>query len=326
MCKNSMLIYIWYNIYKKRTDILSAIFDTIYTLWNQFIYTISNVRIFDILDIVIMAFIVYKAIGFLRETRAGQLVKGIVFLLALYAFAIVFKLAVLRWVLSAVFGSAIVAVAIIFQPELRRVLERVGQTKLGHSGSVGDEREVVLEAVDSICKAAGQMQKSKTGALIVFERKTQLGEIINTGTIVDAKVSTAMVNNIFYPKSPLHDGAVIVRDGRIYAAACILPLTTNTEISSQLGTRHRAAIGMTENSDAIVLVVSEETGTISIAFNGNITRDYSVATAYDEIKSKLIDIYEENSDGALKTFIKNVFNVNKNEKSDTAKEEKNNEN
>lgn len=304
---------------------MSGIFDTIYTLWNQFVYTISNVRIFDIIDIVIMAFIIYKAIGFLRETRAGQLVKGIAFLLVLYAVANIFELAVLRWLLSAVFGSAIVAIAIIFQPELRRLLERVGQTKLGYSGSVTDERTAVLEAIDKICKAAGQMQKSKTGALIVFERKTQLGEIINTGTVVDAKVSISMVNNIFYPKSPLHDGAVIVRDGRIYAAACILPLTANTEISSQLGTRHRAAIGMTENSDAIVLIVSEETGTISIAFNGKITRDYSVATAYDEIKSKLIDIYEEKRESPIKTFVKNFFVKNGTE--DVAqKEEKDSEN
>ena len=305
---------------------MDAIFNAIYAFWNQFAYTISNVRFFDILDIAIIAFIIYKAVGFLRETRAGQLVKGIVFLLALYAFAIVFELVVLRWVLSAVFGSAIVAVAIIFQPELRRLLERVGQTKLSYSGAANDERETVINAIDSICKAVGQMQKSKTGALIVFERKTQLGEIINTGTVIDAKVSTAMVNNIFYPKSPLHDGAVVVRDGRIHAAACILPLTPNTELSSQLGTRHRAAIGMTENSDAIVLVVSEETGTISIAFNGSITRDYSVATAYDEIKSKLVDIYEEKHDNLLKTFVKNLFGAKNTEAHNVPKEEEDNEN
>ena len=226
--------------------------------------------------------------------------------------------------LSAVFGSAIIAFAIIFQPELRRLLERVGQTNFGYSGSA-DEREMVLDAVDKICKAAGEMQKSKTGALIVFERKTQLGEIINTGTVVDAKVSVSMVNNIFYPKSPLHDGAVIVRDGRIYAAACILPLTSNTEISSKLGTRHRAAIGMSENSDAIVLVVSEETGTISIAYNGTIKRDYNVATAYDEIKSKLIDIYEEKSDNVIIAFIKTLFASKKSKSEDAVKEEEKNE-
>jgi len=306
---------------------LAAILDVIYTFWNQFVYTISNVRVFDIIDIVVMAFIIYKAVGFLRETRAGQLVKGIVFLLILYAFAITFNLVVLRWLLSAVFGSAIVAIAIIFQPELRRLLERVGQTKLGNLQSADSERELILHSVDQICKAAGQMQSTKTGALIVFERKTQLGEIINSGTIVDAAASEAMVKNIFFPKSPLHDGAVIVRDGRIYAAACILPLTANTEISSQLGTRHRAAIGMTENSDAIVLVVSEETGIISIAYNGKISRNYNMATAYEEIKSKLIDIYEQDGESSLIKFIKRIFTPNK-EKSDATppvKEDENNE-
>lgn len=286
---------------------MSAILDTVYTVWNQFIYTISNLRIFDIIDILLIAFIIYKAMEFLRETRAGQLVKGILFLLAFYAFAIIFKLAVLRWLLSAVFGSAIVAIAIIFQPELRRLLERVGQTKIANLQGGSDDSAKIIESVERICKAVGQMQKTKTGALIVFERKTQLGEIINTGTIVDATASESLVNNIFFPKSPLHDGAVIVRDGRIYAASCILPLTQSTAFSSQLGTRHRAAIGMTENSDALVLIVSEETGTISIAFNGQITRNYSVESAFDEIKDKLVNNGEQESDTFIRRLFKKVF-------------------
>lgn len=303
---------------------MSEILDTLYTVWNQFVYTISNVRVFDIIDILIIAYIVYKAIEFLRETRAGQLVKGIVFLLALYAFSIAFELAVLRWLLSAVFGSAIVAIAIIFQPELRRLLERVGQTRIGNLQSGGDESEEILNSVDKICKAAGQMQKTKTGALIVFERKTQLGEIINTGTVVDAAVSESLVNNIFYPKSPLHDGAVIVRDGRICAASCILPLTQSTVFSAQLGTRHRAAIGMTENSDAIVLIVSEETGTISIAFNGQITRNYTVESAFNEIKDKLVNDKEQENDSLLKRVFKKFFQRNdkKEAKTEIKEEEK----
>lgn len=303
---------------------MSEILDTLYTVWNQFVYTISNVRVFDIIDILIIAYIVYKAIEFLRETRAGQLVKGIVFLLALYAFSIAFELAVLRWLLSAVFGSAIVAIAIIFQPELRRLLERVGQTRIGSLQSGGDESEEIVNSVNKICKAAGQMQKTKTGALIVFERKTQLGEIINTGTVVDAAVSESLVNNIFYPKSPLHDGAVIVRDGRICAASCILPLTQSTVFSSQLGTRHRAAIGMTENSDAIVLIVSEETGTISIAFNGQIARNYTVESAFNEIKDKLVNDKEQENDSLLKRVFKKFFQGNdkKEAKTEIKEEEK----
>lgn len=305
---------------------MGAILDTVYTVWNQFVYTISNLRIFDIIDILIIAFIVYKAIEFLRETRAGQLVKGIVFLLALYAFAIAFKLAVLRWLLSAVFGSAIVAIAIIFQPELRRLLERVGQTKIGNLQSGGDEAKAIADSVNKICKAAGQMQKTKTGALIVFERKTQLGEIINTGTVVDAEVSESLVNNIFFPKSPLHDGAAIVRDGRIYAASCILPLTQSTAFSSQLGTRHRAAIGMTENSDAIVLIVSEETGIISVAFNGQITRNHTVQSAFEEIKDKLVNDNEQENDSLIKRIFKKILpSRDKKEDKVDMKEEENNE-
>ena len=304
---------------------MSAFLDTVYTVWNQFVYTISHLRIFDIIDILVIAFIVYKAIEFLRETRAGQLVKGIVLLLALYAFAIAFKLAVLRWLLSAVFGSAIVAIAIIFQPELRRLLERVGQTRLGNLQSGGDDAEAIAASVDKICRAAGQMQKAKTGALVVFERKTQLGEIINTGTVIDAEVSESLVNNIFFPKSPLHDGAVIVRDGRIYAASCILPLTQSTAFSSHLGTRHRAAIGMTENSDAIVLIVSEETGIISIAFNGQITRNHTVESAFEEIKDKLVNDSEQEADSLFKRIFKKIFNGKSSNEISVDKEEEKNE-
>ena len=303
---------------------MNGILDVISNFWNQFIFTISNVRVFDIIDILVIAFIIYKAIAFLRETRAGQLVKGIVLLLALYAFAVIFDLAVLRWLMSAVFGSAIVAVAIIFQPELRRMLERVGQTKLGNLQSSGSQGDDLVNSIEKICNAAGQMQKTKTGALIVFERETQLGEIINTGTLVDAAVSESLINNIFYPKSPLHDGAVIIRDGRIYAASCILPLTQSTAFSSNLGTRHRAAIGMTENSDAVVLIVSEETGIISIAHNGEIKRNYTVDSAIEIIKEKLVLENDSNKEGMFKKLFKKLFLNNEN--NEDIKEKSDNEN
>lgn len=310
----------------QRDDNVSEFFDTLYTIWNQFVYTITHIGFFDILDILLIAIILYKAVEFLRETRAGQLVKGIVFLLVIYALANAFNLAVLRWLLSAVFGSAIIALVVIFQPEIRRLLERVGQTKLSNLQSGNDDNQALIDALAKICKAAGQMQKTKTGALIVFERKTQLGEIINTGTVVDAEVSESLINNIFFPKSPLHDGAVIVRGSRVYAASCILPLTPNTSLSSNLGTRHRAAIGMTENSDSVVLIVSEETGIISIAFNGQITRNYTVESAFEEIKDKLVDNNEQEKDALLKRITQKVlliFNKNKNETEDAKEEEKN---
>lgn len=286
---------------------MSSVINTIVTFWNQIVYAVSNIRVFDVIDIIVIAFLIYKAIQFLRENRAGQLAKGIIVLVAVYLVAKAFDLAVLRWVLAVVFNSAIVALAVIFQPELRRMLEKIGQIDLGNNQVLDSEQERTKEAIDSICKAAGNMKDSKTGALIVFERKTQLGEIINTGTIIDAKPSVSMVCNVFYPKSPLHDGAVIVRDGRLYAAGCILPLTQSNNLSSHLGTRHRAAIGMTENSDAIVLVVSEETGNISIAYNGRITRNYTAATAYAELHDKLIVSDEEEKENRLLMSIRRVF-------------------
>lgn len=305
------------------SGLISKLLDNFQTTWSQFVFTISNVRIFDIIDILIIALIIYKAIEFLRETRAGQLVKGIIFLLALYAFASVFNLAVLSWLLSAVFGSAIVAVVIIFQPELRRMLERVGQARISGFQSGKDKVDFLTASIEKICSCAIQLQKTKTGALIVFERATQLGDIVNSGTIIDAEVSESLIGNIFYPKSPLHDGAMIIRDGRIYAASCILPLTQSTAFSSQLGTRHRAAIGMTENSDAIVLVVSEETGIISIAFNGQITRNHTYESAVEEIKDKLINDRDFEQDGFFKKLLK-AFSFSKKNK-DEVKEDNQNE-
>ena len=305
------------------SGLISKLLDNFQTTWSQFVFTLSNVRVFDIIDILIIALIIYKAIEFLRETRAGQLVKGIVFLLALYAFASVFNLAVLSWLLSALFGSAIIAVVIIFQPELRRLLERVGQARISGFQSRKDEADFLTTSIEKICKSAIQFQKTKTGALIVFERATQLGDIVNSGTIIDAEVSESLVGNIFYPKSPLHDGAVIIRDGRIYAASCILPLTQSTAFSSQLGTRHRAAIGMTENSDAIVLIVSEETGTISIAFNGQITRNHTYESALEEIKDKLINERDFEQEGFFKKLLK-IFSFSKKNK-DAVKEDNQNE-
>ncbi|MBO4733343.1 MAG: diadenylate cyclase CdaA [Clostridia bacterium] len=286
---------------------MNAIFNAVFTFWNQIVYAVSNIRVFDVIDILVIAYLIYKAIQFLRETRAGQLAKGIFVLVAMYLIAKWFDLAVLRWVLAVVFNSAIVALAVIFQPELRRMLEKIGQMNLGAGQVLDSEEERTKAAVDSICKAAGNMKDSKTGALIVFERKTQLGEIINTGTLIDAKPSVSMVCNIFYPKSPLHDGAVVVRDGRLYAAGCILPLTQNNNLSTHLGTRHRAAIGMTENSDAVVLVVSEETGNISIAYNGKISRNYTAATAYAELHDKLIISDEKEKESRAAAVVKRLF-------------------
>lgn len=287
---------------------MESFLNGLYAFWNQIVFAISNIRFFDILDIVAIAFLIYKTIEFLRESRAGQLVKGLIILLVAYGLASWWELAVLRWLLSIIVDSAVIALAVIFQPELRRILEKVGHTRFAASSTQEGER--ISSCIDEVCKAASVMQDKKIGALIVFERTTQLGEIINTGTIVDAEASASMTNNIFFPKSPLHDGALIIRDGRLYAAGCILPLTESRNVSTQLGTRHRAAIGMTENSDSVVLVVSEETGTISIAVNGEIKRNYTAVSANAELRRHLIHTPEEKESFVLKYINPLISKVN----------------
>ncbi|MBR6564621.1 MAG: diadenylate cyclase CdaA [Clostridia bacterium] len=297
---------------------MSGIFNAIYATWNQIVYAISNFRWLDILDILVIAFIIYKAIGFLLETKAGRLVKGIVILFVIYVLATGLELATLQWLLTKVMGSAIIAVVVIFQPELRRILETVGNTKFSHNRFFDNDDTAVAESIDKIGKAVGFMSEKKIGALIVFERRNQLGEIINTGTVLDAVASVSFVNNIFFPKSPLHDGALIVREGRLLAAGCILPLTQSENVHSDLGTRHRAAIGMSENSDAVVLVVSEETGIISIAVDGKITRNYNSVTAIAELQRLLLTEDGNKATSNIVTVIKNInpFAKNKERKDD----------
>ena len=249
--------------------------------WNQIIYAILNIRFFDIVDIAVIAYIVYQTIKFLRDSRAWQLVKGLFILLAAYLVANWFELATLRWLLTIVGESLLVVAVIIFQPELRRVLENVGRSnlrKIGKNQMIDSERENMEKCIGSICKAVNNMHENRIGALIVFERETPLGEIINTGTVIDAAISDELVQNVFYPKSPLHDGGMVVRGDRIMSAGCILPLTANRDLNSQLGTRHRAAIGMSEVSDAVVIIVSEETGTISAAVGGMLKRHLAPQT------------------------------------------------
>lgn len=297
---------------------MSGIFNAIYATWNQIVYAISNFRWLDILDILVIAFIIYKAIGFLLETKAGRLVKGIAILFVIYLLATALELATLQWLLTKVMGSAIIAVVVIFQPELRRILETVGNTKFSHNRFFDNDDTAVAESIDKIGKAVGFMSEKKIGALIVFERRNQLGEIVNTGTVLDAVASVSFVNNIFFPKSPLHDGALIVREGRLLAAGCILPLTQSENVHSDLGTRHRAAIGMSENSDAVVLVVSEETGIISIAVDGKITRNYNSVTAIAELQRLLLTEDGNKATSNIVTVIKNInpFAKNKERKDD----------
>lgn len=299
---------------------MGSLWNAIYSFWSYIVYAISNMRIpLDIIDILVMAFIIYKALEFLRDTRAGQLVKGIFMLVGIYLVADWFNLATLEWLLKTIVNSVIIVAAVIFQPELRRILEKVGRTGFKTTQLLDGKQDAMVTTIEKVTRAAGVMQDQKIGALIVFEGKTQLGEIINTGTILDARSSVSVINNVFFPKSPLHDGAMIIRDGRVYAAGCILPLTQRDDISSQLGTRHRAAIGMTENSDAVVLVVSEETGTISIVSNGQITRNYNAISANQELcRLLLVDEKVEKE-----SFINKILGFLKKEKNNEGKDDEN---
>ncbi|MBQ6816714.1 MAG: diadenylate cyclase CdaA [Clostridia bacterium] len=246
-------------------------------------------RFFDIVDILIIAFVIYKAIEFFKESRAGQLLKGIALLFFMYLIANWFELVTVKWLLLKLVNSVLIIAVIIFQPEIRRVLEKMGHSRISYLGkqATSGAQKQDIDRINNICKAVSNMQEKKIGALIVFERKTPLGEIIDTGTLIDAAVSTELVQNIFFPKSPLHDGSLIIRNDRIVSAGCILPLTANNNINSQLGTRHRAAIGVSEVSDAVVIVVSEETGIVSVAKNGSIKRNFTPINLRDELLTEL---------------------------------------
>ncbi len=234
---------------------------------------LSGLGLNDILDILITTFVVYKILEFIKETRAQQLVKGLVVLVVAYFLSGLLNLHVVHWFLGAAFTIGLFALVVLFQPELRRGLEYMGRSKLLQSRmGFRLDSDNANRVTEEITSAIMRFSAEKTGALIVFEREITLEDIAETGTLIDAKISEQMLGNLFYEGSPLHDGAVIIRGGRIYAAGCVLPLTDNKNLNKSLGTRHRAGIGITENSDAFTLIVSEETGIISVAEEGKITR------------------------------------------------------
>ena len=263
-------------------------------LWEAVVSVIKTMGPWDILDIALLSVVMYYFYKLLRETRAGQLFKGIVFLLFLYAFVKVVKLKAITYLLERLFSVSVLAILIVFQPEVRRAVEKLGHSQLGLSslrfmGGTDDAYSHWSRPIDEICKACAALSRTKTGALIVIERRTRLGEYIGNGTIINADVSEMLLGNLFFKNSPLHDGAVIVRSGRILAGGCQLPKPQKEElIDKALGSRHRAAIGMSENSDAIILVVSEETGQISVAENGSLSRNYSRKRLEDLLRARLL--------------------------------------
>lgn len=238
-------------------------------------------KITDAIDIIIVAVIIYNLLKMIKETRAIQLIKGIVLVFLGWQISALLNLTTINFLLRNTMQIGLFAIVVIFQPELRNVLERLGRSTAGNLLAFNVNQtgtEEAEEAIAEITEACVNMSHTKTGALIVMERKTKLGDVIKTGTYIGAETTSALLENIFVPNTPLHDGAVVIRDGKINAAGCLLPLTSNINLSRELGTRHRAAIGMSENSDAIVIVVSEETGKISLAVNGTLTRNLNGST------------------------------------------------
>lgn len=241
---------------------------------NTFIMnTMKNISIFAVLDILVVAYIFYKGYSLIKETRAEQLLKGIVFMIIFIPISYILKLEMLNFILNKTLTIGLLSVVIIFQPEIRRALEHLGRSAFEELHSIQDVENRNI-TVNEIVNAVDNLAASKTGALIVIEKVTRLGEILNSGTILDAKVTSNLLENIFVVNTPLHDGATIIRNDRILASGCVLPLTNNTSINKKLGTRHRAAIGLSEISDSIIIIVSEETGIVSLAINGKLTRGY----------------------------------------------------
>lgn len=247
-------------------------------------------RIKDGLDILIVSVILYYAIRFIRGRRAGKLALGVLFLVVLEIFAQAMELTALSFLMQNVFQAGLIAFLIVFQPELRSGLEKMGGEPIRGIRSMREQKDAggTTAMICALSEALCDLAKEKTGALVVIERETKLGDVIRTGEVINADMNPFLVRNLFFNKAPLHDGAVVVRGNRLYAAGCFLPLSTNNDIIKDLGTRHRAAIGMSENSDAVVVVVSEESGTISMALEGRLRRDYDLQSLEEELKKQLL--------------------------------------
>lgn len=270
--------------------------------WQNFIHSAINqlslFRVNDIIDIALVSYIVYKALKFIRDTRTIQLLKGIVLVIVVTQVSYFAKLNTMYYILSNFLQMGVIALLIVFQPELRRVLEHVGRTTgeklfVSHNEFGAEALQVLRE----VSKAAQAMSDTRTGALIVIENKDNIDSLISSGVAISAKVSSQLLENIFVPDTPLHDGAAVIRNHRVEVASCVLPLSQNPKINTSYGTRHRAGIGISEESDAVSVIVSEETGKISVAYKGDFTTGYNE----DTLRKRLIDLISINeNDGDVK--------------------------
>ena len=271
--------------------------DSFKELFDVIIRLILSVQWYDIADIIFVAMIIYYGIKMLRQTRAFNLIKGVVFVIGVYFLVSALDMSATTFLFNRLFSNIFFVLILLFQPEIRHAIESFGRGDLRKINiftlrDADDDNARMKVAASNIAKAAANMSEKKIGALIVIEGRTPLGEICSTGTSVDAEVSVPMLENIFFPKAPLHDGAVVVKEGRVHSAGCILPLTQRDDVKYELGTRHRAAIGMSENSDALVIVVSEETGAISVAEKGRLRHNLKFGEISELLTKHLVT--EEN--------------------------------
>lgn len=248
---------------------------------------LASIGVTDIIDIAIVAFLVYKILGFIRETRAQQLVRGIVLVFIVFLVSEFLNLSLLNWLLKSLITVGLIAIVILFQPELRRGLEQIGRRGIITDQFRNVSKDEALATVHDIVDACNEFSLTKTGALMAIERETMLNDIVETGVIINANISVRLLGNLFYEGSPLHDGAVVIRGTKAYAASCVLPLTSRTNIGGNLGTRHRAGVGLSEVSDAFVIIVSEESGAISVVSDGKLERFLDSKT----LEKKLLEIY-----------------------------------
>ena len=248
---------------------------------------LMSIKTTDIIDIVIVAYLLYRLLGFIRETRAQQLFRGILLIVVFFLISEIFNLSLLNWLFTRLITVGLIAVVIVFQPEIRRGLEQIGRRGVLSRTFRDIGKEEAYATVHKLVDAVDDFSSTNTGALMAIERETMLNDIADTGVIVDAEISVRLLCNLFYEGSPLHDGAVIIRGDRVHAASCVLPLTERQNIGKNLGTRHRAALGLSEVSDAFIIVVSEETGAISVAQNGEFRRFLDLKT----LEKMLLDIY-----------------------------------
>lgn len=285
--------------------------EAIRTVLNQALNVLSSIQLSDVLDILVVAFLIYKAFSLIRRTNSTNLARGILILLGVFVVAEVLRLKMMQYLLRRAFELGLIALVVLFQPELRRLFERIGSSLSSGKGVYSSSME---SAVAQTVLACSEMSASKTGALIIFERKLQLSDIMSTGTIINADATAELIKNIFYNKAPLHDGALILRNGRLAAAGCVLPLTKSNNLSKDLGMRHRAGIGLSEQSDAVVIIVSEETGAISVAIEGMLKRHLSASTLDKLLRSELLAESEQDDRSSWIGKLRGVFMRKTNEK------------